>query len=212
MDTHGSTQEPAEAIKTPPTHARKNIQVVAAIAIAARLHPLPIKARSKKPDGGNEWQSRTYTVNDFVPDGNIGLHLTARSRVVDADLDSECPRHGVSTLRAPASSALVRGMIASSHGDHHAPYRVVPVGWKAPSDDLSRMTSTSVVFWIGRNLITSAPVVPPTTSAVFVGSIGSGWRANAVTTKCQVRPLCMIDSPNDHELIAIVLRPVLQGF
>src|SRR5438445_10453305 len=92
MDIHSGTQEPAEAIKTPPTHARKNIQVVAAIAIAAGLHPLPIKARSKKPDGGNEWQSRTYTVNDFDAHGNIGLHLTARSRVVDADLNSEYAR------------------------------------------------------------------------------------------------------------------------
>ena len=92
MNSLGSTREPAEAIKTPPTLAQKNVQVVAAIAIAAGLHPLPIKARSKKPDGGNEWQSRTYTVNDFDPDGNIGLHLTAGSRVVDADLDSEYAR------------------------------------------------------------------------------------------------------------------------
>src|SRR5438132_5344274 len=92
MNSLGSTREPAEAIKTPPTLAQKNVQVVAAIAIAAGLHPLPIKARSKKPDGGNEWQSRTYTVNDFDAYGNIGLHLTARSRVVDADLDSEYGR------------------------------------------------------------------------------------------------------------------------
>src|SRR5437660_12722993 len=92
MNSLGSTREPAEAIKTPPTLAQKNVQVVAALAIAAGLHPLPIKARSKKPDGGNEWQSRTYTVNDFDPDGNIGLHLTAGSRVVDADLDSEYAR------------------------------------------------------------------------------------------------------------------------
>jgi len=92
MDIHSSNPEPAEAIKTPPTSAQKNVQVVAAVAIAAGLHPLPIKARSKKPDGGNEWQGRTYTVNDFAPDGNIGLHLTAGSRVVDADLDSEYAR------------------------------------------------------------------------------------------------------------------------
>jgi hypothetical protein len=89
MDTHGSTREPVEAIKTPPTPAQKNVQVVAALAIGAGLQPLPIKARSKKPDGGNAWQSRAYTVNDFDPDSNIGLHLTAGSRVVDADLDSD---------------------------------------------------------------------------------------------------------------------------
>jgi hypothetical protein len=47
VDTRSSPQEPAEAIKTPPTPARQNIQVVAAIAIAGMIltHVNDVEAR-----------------------------------------------------------------------------------------------------------------------------------------------------------------------
>jgi hypothetical protein len=152
MDIHSSTQEPAEAIKTPPTPAQNNAQVVAAIAIAAGLHPLPIKARSKKPDGGNEWQRRAYTVNDFDPDGNIGLHLTARSRVVDADLDSEYGRRFAPRFLPATEMKYGRASKPASHwmwradtlaGVRHAKFEGLPQmieGRKMPTTLLERRT------------------------------------------------------------------------
>src|SRR3989442_1381746 len=41
--------------------------------IEAKLHPVPIKRGSKKPDGGDGWNAKTYMPEDFEPDGNIGL-------------------------------------------------------------------------------------------------------------------------------------------
>ena len=43
--------------------------------------------RSKNP-GIKDWPKKTFALSDFADDGNIGLHLTPKSRVVDADLDS----------------------------------------------------------------------------------------------------------------------------
>src|SRR5688572_25480867 len=37
-----------------------------------------------------------------------------------------CAMHAVCVLSAPASSALSRGLITSSHGDHQVAYRGVP--------------------------------------------------------------------------------------
>src|SRR5262245_53413579 len=91
MDTNGSTREPAEAIKTPPTPAERNVQVAAAIATAMGLRPIPVRARSKRPEG-DSWPKKVFETKDFAPTGNIGLHLTTASRIVDADLDSEYAR------------------------------------------------------------------------------------------------------------------------
>ena len=80
-------------------------------------------------------------------------------------LISECPRHDVSTFARPAAPRSRCGTMASSHGDHHAPYRVATVGrkpWFRPS-------STDDVGTISRHGVEHVAPVRPHGALVHAG-------------------------------------------
>ena len=83
----------------------------------------PFDASRDLPAGGVDPGRRHCADRSRRPPDRARNRVTCASTTGSA-FSSECPRHAVSTLRAPGSSALARGTIASSHGDHHAPYRV----------------------------------------------------------------------------------------
>src|SRR5262249_60830794 len=55
-----------------------------------------------------------------------------------------------------------------------------PVGWKLPRLVAPILTLTVPLASVGLMTMVSAPVVPPTTRAVLLGSVGSACRATAV--------------------------------
>jgi hypothetical protein len=91
------------------------VQIAAAAALALGLEPIPVKPGSKAPAGGDGWQRRSYTLADFAPHSNIGLHLTAESGVIDADLDSEYGRRLAPGFLPPTEMKYGRAGKPSSH-------------------------------------------------------------------------------------------------
>jgi len=64
------------------------LQTAVAAYRAQGYVPIPVDPRSKKPSGGDGWNERTYTLEDFPRDGNVGLLLgTPGGGLVDFDFD-----------------------------------------------------------------------------------------------------------------------------
>jgi len=124
MNIQGSTPEPAEAIKTPPTPEPATTANSAARAVAMGYFPVPIPHSQKSPSS-HDWQKRRDTADtDFdreYPDGsNLGIIL-GPSKLVDADLDSAVALQLVSAFLP--ESTMVWGRRSKSRS-HHA-YKIM---------------------------------------------------------------------------------------
>jgi P4 family phage/plasmid primase-like protien len=62
---------------------------VARSLIEAGFYPVPVKPGKKAPAGGDNWQDKTFTPEDFRPGMNIGVHLLPEGDLAMVDRDCE---------------------------------------------------------------------------------------------------------------------------
>src|SRR5688572_12918088 len=94
--------------------ASNAIRDAAELAAAKGFETVPVKPRSKAPVG-LDWPNRTYSLDDHPAEGNLGLHLTETSRIVDLDLDSEYARRLAPRFLPATSMIYGRASKPASH-------------------------------------------------------------------------------------------------